>query len=50
MPRILLLLAVIAVAYILLTRARNEKVKAFYDFHLADVALERVLQRGPTRP
>ena len=30
-----------------LTRARNEKVKAFYDFHLADVALERVLQRGP---
>ena len=30
-----------------LTRARNEKVKAFYDFHLADVALERILQLGP---
>ena len=30
-----------------LTRARNEKVKAFYDFHLADVALERILQQGP---
>ena len=29
-----------------LTRSRNEKVRAFYDFHLADVALERVLERG----
>jgi outer membrane protein TolC len=32
-----------------LTRARNERVKAFYDLHLSAVVIERVLERGPTR-
>ncbi len=32
-----------------LTRARNEKVKALYDLHLSAAAIERVLERGPTR-
>jgi outer membrane protein TolC len=31
-----------------LTRARNEKIKAQYDLYLSAVAIERVLERGPT--
>ena len=31
-----------------LTRARNERVKALYTLHLSVVAIERILERGPT--
>jgi outer membrane protein TolC len=33
-----------------LTRARNEQVKARYDLYLAAVALERILEQGPSLP
>jgi outer membrane protein TolC len=33
-----------------LTRARNERVIALYTLHLSVVAIERILERGPTLP